>query len=239
MKGTASITALVVAMLAAPAIAQERAIPDELAWVGLFNEEMVSWLNNEYRLEDLCGERTGGCRDSLLAPRQFVIGIHDRPGGQRVGDLVVRVEPGKPLELSEVVDGIPESFEPDVYLEDWGYGPPWFHLTILDRHDGWYRVSLPRTGLTWINQDDIAGSATHVEIVHAGDDVYSSPRGNVVILGIEDGVLIARAEQEADMWCSPEDVPALRPWTEIRISFMELFDERSRLLLRPSYMKGC
>ncbi len=233
------IAACVAMAVPRPVVAQDPPRPGELAWVGLFNDELVGWLYNEYRLDELCGDRVDGCRDSLLARRELSVDVYDAPGGLRLGELVVGATPGQPLELSEVIEGRREPFLPDLFLEDWGYGPPWFHLTVSDRRDGYFRVPLPRMGTGWIRADDLAGTGTHVEVVGAGETVYATPVGDMVVLDLEDGVLVARPEQDADMWCRPEDVPDLQPWEEVRIPFAELFDDRGRLLLRPKYMKGC
>lgn len=220
---------------------------DELAWVGLFNTELVEWLENENRLGELCKGDIGApewlaCRAAKRETRVLVIPVTvaARADAARLGEIVVVAGPGRGLEAHLSTGGQALPFAPDLFLADWGYGP-YYHQTILARRGTWYLVPLPVLGAGWIDGETWRGereSRVNVEAVQAGD-VITAPHGDLVVLGIQGRVLVARPEQPADMWCEPGKPPAVAPWRELRIPFEELFDSAGRLLLSYKYMKGC
>lgn len=223
--------------------------PRELAWVGLFNGELLSWLNNPNVMDERCKDPVGSeawnaCREEHMTPRVLVIPVRSAPGleAARVGELVVVAHPGSELRVHVSTGGIAETFTPDLFLADWGYGPPYFHMTILARQDRWFRVPVPVIGAGWINGDEWRGESRlypHVELLQVDGSVITTPLGDMVVLGVEDGILRARPEHESDMWCQPGDPPALTSWKEIGIPFEELLNSAGQLLVHYKYMKGC
>src|SRR5437879_3172530 len=91
-----------------PTVAAAAQRPDmlarELAWVGLFNRELVKWLENENRLKQLCTSPEGSeewyaCQSGKLALKLRVIPVWSAPqsGVRRLGEIVVLALPGKGL----------------------------------------------------------------------------------------------------------------------------------------------
>lgn len=227
-------------------------LPATLAWVGLYTDSLVHWLENGNRLDELCpGERDTepwlACRNRQMEPRVAVLPVRDGPARQarRLGELVIVATPGRGLSAHASGAAGATPFAPDLFDVDWGYGP-WFHQTILARRGStWFRVPIPTLGAGWIDTGEWSGGATgalpaeapHVEVADSGR-IVTTPRGDLVILGAANGVLRARPEQDADMWCDT-DPPPLKRWTELRIPFAELFDANGHLLLQVKYTRGC
>lgn len=218
----------------------------ELAWVGLFNGELVGWLENENRLAELCTAREGShewheCRASKLEPKLTVIPVRAAPeaGARRLGEIVVVALPGQGLKAFAAAGSLAAQFTPDLFDQDWGYGP-WFHQTILTRRGSWFRVPVSAIGPGWINAAEWStpGADSGVKTVEAGD-IIITPRGDMFVLGVGEHVLRVRPEQKSDMWCQAGDPPPLAPWQEIRIPFDELFDAKDHLLIRYKYTRGC
>ncbi len=78
-----------------------------------------------------------------------------------------------------------------------------------------------------------------METLQADDRVITTPRGDMVVLAVEQGALLVRPEHVADMWCWPGDPPPLESGTALRIPLEELFSETGHLLVGYKYMKGC
>ena len=103
---------------------------------------------------------------------------------------------------------------------------------------------MPILGPVWVNAEEwsaIRGETGHVQLIrtlHRGD-IITTPRGDMVVLGVDARVLRLRPQQQADMWCEPGNPPAPAPWKEIRIPFVELFDAAGHLLIRYKYTRGC
>jgi hypothetical protein len=70
-------------------------------------------------------------------------------------------------------------------------------------------------------------------------DIVTSPFGDLFVIGAESGVLRARAEQPADMWCRASSRPPLEPWKELRIPFRDLFTAAGHLRVHIKYTRGC
>jgi hypothetical protein len=224
--------------------------PTELAWIGLYNQELLDWLENENRLDTLCPTGPGTaaqaeCRDEKMQPKAAVIPLRREPraDAERLGEILVVALPGKGLTAFASASRRVERFTPDLYDRDWGYGP-FFHQTMLDRRGTWFRVPVPGAGRVWID----AAAWTDARALDAADgvlrtlragDIVTTPKGDVVLLSVGDGVLRARAEQDADMWCRPGDPPARVDSPEIRMPFAALFDTDGHLRVRIKYTRGC
>src|SRR5687768_1443504 len=71
-------------------------LPLELAWIGLFNRELLNWLENENRLDELCVGPEGSpevhaCRAAHMEPKVAVIPVRAAPrvDGTRLGEIVL------------------------------------------------------------------------------------------------------------------------------------------------------
>src|SRR5688572_26930457 len=139
-------THLVVAIcLLAPSIVDaggQQALPTAApGWVGLYNDGLIEWLENENRLDEICDQFNGQakeldrCRAEKLEPRSFVVPLYaDATRAVSRGALLVVAIPGKGLRFfyARPEGGESIAFDPDLNLQDWGYGP-YFHQTYLDR----------------------------------------------------------------------------------------------------------
>lgn len=219
--------------------------PTELAWIGLYNRELLDWLENENRLDTLCAATAGTaaaseCRAEKMAPKAAVIPLHAEPhaDAKRLGEILLVALPGTGLTAFASAGRRAERFTPDLYDRDWGYGP-YFHQTVLARRGTWLRVPVPGIGRAWIDAAAWSTAPDDLTRTPGTDDIIATPRGDLVVLGVLDRVLRARAEQKADMWCQPGQPPALAASPEVRIPFAELFDAQGHLLIRYKYTRGC
>ena len=97
-------------------------VPAEMGWVGLYNDALIQWLENENRLDDLCAAfkeyERDRCRDEKLRPQPFVIPLHSAPSShsKSAGSLLLLAAPGKGLRFFfvEPDGGRPLVFEPDL-----------------------------------------------------------------------------------------------------------------------------
>lgn len=228
------------------------ALPRELGWIGLFNNELVGWLENENRLNELCLGDQGSsewheCRAAYMEPKVAVIPVRSAPrvDARRVGEIVLLAAPGRGLRMFASAGRVAQRFTPDLFDEDWGYGP-YFHQTILARRESWFRIPVPLMGAGWINAEEWSDrgelgsekTGPRTETVREGQ-IITSPRGDMFVLGIENRVLRVRPEQDADMWCEAGTPPPLAPWQEVRIPFDQLFDSKGHLLISYKYKRGC
>jgi hypothetical protein len=238
---------------AVSAAATQRAepLPTELAWVGLFNDELVGRLENANRLDDLCtAERASvawhECRDAAMEPNVAVIPVRAAPSvsARRLGEIVLIGWPGTGLRAFASAGRLAAPFTPDLYDTDWGYGP-YFHQTILGRRGSWFRIPVPSIGHGWINAEDwnevLSTSNSEgygIHTVRAGQ-ILTTPRGDMFVLGVENRVLRVRPEQPSDLWCEGGDPPPQVPWQDIRIPFEQLFDSKGHLLIGYKHKRGC
>jgi hypothetical protein len=240
------LAAILVACVRVSPQAQQSPATTEIGWLGLFNSDLVEWLENENRLPSLCTNFTqtaeeSRCRDEKLAPKVHVVRLWTGPSNTAAsaGSLVVIATPGKGLRafFASAKGGAATEFQPDLFDGDWGYGP-YFHETFLERRGTWFRLPAePFPSGTWVNAADLGGEP---ELRLLGiEEIVSSPVGDVVVLGIERTVLRARPEQDADMWCQTGDPPPLRTWQELRIPVHELYTPTGHLRLHKKYTRGC
>jgi hypothetical protein len=221
--------------------------PLEIAWIGLYNSELLDWIENENRLGQLCTAREGSeawhaCRNARLEPKVTVIAVRSAPetGGRRIGEIVLVALPGVGLKAFASTGATTEPFTPDLYDADFGYGP-WFHQSLLSRRGSWFLVSLPTLGAGWIHADewsprDAIGGL--VKTLGAGD-IVETTRGDMFVLGVEPGTVRLRPEQAADMWCEAGDPPRLAPWQEVRVPVGQLLDQTGHFRITFKYTRGC
>ncbi len=240
---------LVLALSHITTAASQRAetLPTELAWIGLFNHELLGWLENENRLGELCTAEPSTaawheCRAAKMEPKVAVIPVRSEPhvSAKRLGEILLVALPGRGLRAFASANRRVEPFTPDLYDSDWGYGPL-FHQTILARRGTWCRVPVPSMGVAWLNAEDWmdVGSVDDLKRTVSPGDLITISRGDMFVLGVEPRVLRVRPEQKRDMWCEGGEPPPLVPWQETRIPFEQLFDSKGHLLIGYKYTRGC
>lgn len=217
-----------------------------IGWVGLFNDALVAWLENENRLTDLCGgsavdESWYRCRNTQLAPKVHVVPLRSLPheSSRPGGALIIVAAPGKGLAVfyAGVGGGAATRFTPDLFDPDWGYGP-YFHLTIVERRGDWIRLPAdPFPPDTWFNSRDL--SARPAVLWLEPGSIVTSPRGDLHVLEVDGMTVRARLEQPADMWCEAGDPPPVRPAPEIRLRRGDLYTATGHLRLGIKYTRGC
>jgi len=231
----------------ASALAQRPSGRDEVGWVGLYNAALVEWLENENRLNDLCLHTTAGttewheCRDDKMKPKQYVLPLRSAPNETATseGALLIVAVPGQGLRsyYRSARAGTATEFVPDLFDADWGYGP-YFHQTFLERRGTWFLLpAAPLPKPAWVDVREFAGDP-QVRLLGIGE-IISTPTGDVVVLGIERGILRVRPEQNADMWCEEGEPPPLQPSEEVRVPVDELYGPTRHLLVRVKYTRGC
>lgn len=217
-----------------------------IGWVGLFNDDLVAWLENENRLSDLCGkgatdESWSRCRSEKLAPRVHVVPLRSLPNEASPpgGVLIIVAAPGKGLAVFHAGGGGGGAtpFTPDLIDPDWGYGP-YFHMTIVERRGDWIRLPAdPFPPDTWFNSRDL--SAGPAVLWLEPGTIVTSPRGDLHVLEVDGMTVRARLEQPADMWCEAGDPPPVRSAPEIRLGPGDLYTPTGHLRLGIKYPRGC
>jgi hypothetical protein len=213
------------------------------AWVGLYDPAQLGWLENENRLGELCNDSAtlAECYSKYLAPLVSVYPLHAEPdnSSRHVGDLIVVAVPGRGLSSYFRVAGSQHTtrFTPDLFLQDWGYGP-YFHQTVSARSGDWFKLPRgPWENEVWVHRENESERST-VIVVHPGDIVEMNG-ASWYVMAVERDALLVRAEQPADHWCGEGDPPALTPSETTRFSREQLLDSDGRLVLRLKYLKGC
>ena len=229
------------------ALAQRPSGHGEVGWIGLYTPALIEWLENENRMNELCSHTRADtptwreCRDERLRPKQDVIPLWSAPHATATpeGSLVIQAMPGRGLRAyyRPPHGGPVTEFVPDLFDPDWGYGP-YFHQTFLERRGTWLLLpAAPFPRPAWVNLRDFADDL-QVRLLKIGE-IIKAPGGDLVVLGMERGVLRARPEQEADMWCKAGNPPPLKPALEVRIPLEELYSPTGHLLVGIKYTRGC
>ncbi|NNF29256.1 MAG: hypothetical protein HKN73_18670 [Gemmatimonadetes bacterium] len=211
-------------------------------WVSLLSDGRAGWLENENRIGDLCrdAEDLGACYGTHLAPAVDIYDLRPSPdsSAEVLGQIVVAAVPGRGLtsHYRPAGEGRAMAFTTDVYLKDWGYGPPFFHQTFLEERAGWYLLPAdPWERPVWLD-----GNAPGLAELRISTGEIIELRGEgFLVLEATPRSLTMRPEQDADMWCQEGDPPPLRETAPRLMDWDELVDERGHLLIRPKYMKGC
>ncbi|MCP5056277.1 MAG: hypothetical protein GY937_06055 [bacterium] len=238
--GNATLVLAHLMLLAAPAIHAQEGFR---GWVGLHGSERHGWLENENRIGELCADAAdlGACRAEMLAPAVDVYALHAEPNetSPHLGDLLVQATPGRGLtvQFRAAKSGTAVSFVPDVFLQDWGYGP-YFHQTIVEQDGDWFQLPPdPWDAPVWLRRGSET-SRPSIIYVQPQDIVEIQGKGFYVV-AVEPDALLLRAEQPADLWCREGDPPPLIADEPTRYSRADLVDARGHLIMRPKYMKGC
>jgi len=226
-----------------------RTNPDEIfGWVGMFSPALVAHLENENQLAKLCPVQADTaayerCRVQKLAPESLTVRLWSASStsSPSVGSLLMIATPGKGLSAFFVAPdsaAAPIKIDPDLYDPDWGYGPPYFHLTIVEDQRPWVRIpEVPFPAGTWLNVDDIS-----MELITewlAVGNIVTSPLGDLYITRIDSTGVVGRAEQQADMWCSPGSPPPPRLTPDIIVPRDSLFTPTGHMRVHIKYTRGC
>jgi hypothetical protein len=228
--------------IASPGVPQLHAQEPFEAWVGLYGAAPLGRLENENRLSELCvdPETMSRCYREKMAPSIVTSILYEGPDTESlvVGELLVVVVPGRGLSAfyrSTESTVAPVIFTPDLFLQDWGYGP-YFHQTIAERRGDWFKLpGGPWPGPVWIHEP---GDTAPVLSVHAGDIIDFKGIGWYVVSSAKDS-LVLRPEQPGDMWCHDGDPPPVEGVQPKRFSRADLLDAGGHLVIRSKYLKGC
>jgi hypothetical protein len=213
------------------------------AWVGLYDPGQLGWLENENRLRDLCTDSStfARCYSENLAPLVSLYSLHAEPdsSSRLIGDLIVVAVPGRGLSAHFRAAGSQQAvrFTPDLFLQDWGYGP-YFHQTISGQSGNWFRLpQVPWGEEVWLYRES-ESELSSVLVVRAGE-IVENDGSSWYVIAAETDALLVRAEQPADLWCEEGDPPALTPTEPTRLSREALLDADGHLAIRLKYLKGC
>jgi hypothetical protein len=214
-------------------------------WVGLWNTEMLDWLENGNRMHRLCPEslsakERGACRKRLSAPKSWHIPLSETPGMTAAsGWIVITATPGEGLAAAyvdrEKTSSI--SFTPDLYDQDWGYGP-YFDQTFLDYSNGWFL--LPRGPFPvplWANIGWTIGEE-NIRAVVPGE-VYLLGDRSIVIERVALEEISAREEEPRDMWCEEGVPPQRSKGSTFSFRPEDIISPDGHLLLKLKYTRGC
>ena len=167
--------------------------------------------------------------------------LHIEPdsSSHRIGDLIVVVVPGRGLTSHFRVVGAQRStpFTPDLFLQDWGYGP-FFHQTISAQSGNWFRLPRgPWEKEVWVRREGESEQSSMIPL--RTGDIIEMKGSSWYVIAAEPDALLLRAEQPADLWCEEGDPPPVTPAEETRFSREELLDSDGHLVVRLKYLKGC
>lgn len=217
------------------------------AWVGLYDEDLLSWLENENLMSTLCDLDSGSpealtCVQERLRPlvRNWPVFSTPDAAAPALGWITLVAVPGWGLDAFWTAVETPDApvhFVPDVYDRDWGYGP-YYHQSILERRGDWFLLpAVPFSTSVWIHRP--APRLQSVLSVSSGEIVEISGEGWMVLSASGDG-FEARPEQRADLWCGIEpEPPAVEPYESRFFSAAELRNARGAYIMRPKYTRGC
>lgn len=230
-----------------PAFANEEnrtPVQKPLRWVGLFNDDMINWMERENRaamtLRSMTEAEAERYRQELRQPKSWEVEVRQQPGNDAalLGKLIITAQSGQGLKASFLSSGAsnPVPFTPDLYESDYGYGP-YFHQTVLQQKKTWFQLPknpLPQPG--WV---DFAGFNPKPNILAVSKNgIYWLGKESVVIIDSDGDTMTYRLEQEGDYCCcSPE--PPIRPAKTWRIPYGKFFTPDAHLRLDVKHKKGC
>lgn len=227
------------ALLASEARSQDRF----RAWVGLYDPAHLGWLENENRIQELCAQPSDldDCYSEKLGPAVSVWTLYSGPSysESRVGDLIVVAVPGRGFSahFRTVDTGRSIPFRPDLFLQDWGYGP-YFHHSLSSQQGDWFQLPPEPWGqAVWLNREDARERSIVIEI-RAGD-ILEMGGSSWFVVATESDAMSLRAEQPGDHWCEEGDPPPITSAEATRFSRAELVDPRGHLMFHLKYLKGC
>lgn len=237
-KGSSVFLGLV--LLSAPGVHAQEGFR---AWVGIYDSAQLGWLENENRLGKLCTDSStlADCRSEHLAPLVSVYPLHIEPdsSSRRIGDLIVDAVPGRGFSARFRVAGSQQMtpFTPDLFLQDWGYGP-YFHHTVSAQSGNWFKLRRgPWQDEVWVYRESESEHSS-VILVQPGD-IVEIGGSSWYVMAAEPDALLVRAEQPPDFWCEEGDPSAVTPSEPTRYSREEILGSDGRFVFRLKYLKGC
>ena len=213
-------------------------------WVGLWNDEMIEWAENKNRISKLCpkileNNELKKCKDNFLSEKKWTIDTYKQSNlnSKKVGKIVILVKPGKSLEtVFKGASGETTVFIPDLYDQDWGYGP-YLHQTILEQKEDWVKIPLPGTvRFAWINPRKDIRTFDIKPITK--ERVYKYRNGSIVIVDASRNAVKYRLENKSDMWCDIGQAPKV-PAGKIKTLSTEKLFENGHLTIDLKYKRGC
>jgi hypothetical protein len=219
--------------------------PSGVGWVGLYNSELLQWLENENNISTLCASDvpdSGTCRDRMLRPKVSRFQLRAAPNKRAAGagTLIVEATPGKGLRASYAPPtggGALVPLPPDLFDSDWGYGP-FFEYSVVEQRGTWVRLAeVPVGRQTWLDITDL-GVDNRILWLQPGD-IVESPRGDLYILAVVNGRVRARPEQERDMWCEGGPQPPVAPFRALWLEHSDVRTPTGHIRLRLKYTRGC
>lgn len=217
----------------------------QIGWVGLWNSEMVNWAENANQIYKLCPksmnqEAYKKCREKNLSKKTWTIPAFKNPNNKspKVGEILITVKPGSSFIASfknnseDITD-----FEPDLFDQDWGYGP-FFHQTIIEKNGTWIKLPIPSLPTPiWINPKESIKNSDNITVTK--NSVYILNSESIVITKISGNTVFYRSEQESDMWCDAGEQPKLKTSKVQKINIKQLYDKQKHLKLDIKYKRGC
>lgn len=226
-------------------IAAEDEKLSSIGWVGLWNEEMVEWAENENRMYNLCPktmsqELYNKCKINNLAKKVWLIPAYKSPNNisEKIGVILVTVKPGSSFIASfKNKKGIERGFEPDLFEQDWGYGP-YFHQTYLEIKKDWIKIPINSLNVpVWINP---RGSIKNLSTIAVTKGVvYKLGDESIVIIKQEGDTVFYRKVLKSDMWCNTGTPPDITSRKIKKIKIKQLYNSNMNLLLDIKYKRGC
>lgn len=223
-------------------IACDEKIAQPLNFVSLWNNEAAAKLDNLNQIDALCKSEnhSAACLEKNLSTASKVLPLYNSPEDpQPFGAFLIRFTPGESGSAAYVPlkNGGGPIFPVtlDMFDSDWGYGPPYFHQTMLDSKNGWYRIAVPNASVEtgWVKLTN-----PHILTYQKGD-IVSFKDKTYTILEVKKDSVSVRDEQPADMWCDAGNPPAIKKFEPITIPMKNLYDEGCHLLMKTTYTRGC
>ena len=213
------------------------------AWVGLYNPAHLGWLENENRITELCADAIAlaECYAQNLGPRLSFYSLHQAPNASspRLGEIIVVAVPGRALSAHFRPAGTSQlnSFTPDLFLQDWGYGP-YFHQTVSAAQQNWFQLPMgPWEDAVWLHRESEAEQSSLIEL-RAGDFIEMAG-SSFYVVDAEPDALDLRAEQPGDHWCEEGDPPPIEAVEPNSFTRADLIDSQGHLSFQLKYLKGC
>ena len=180
------------------------------------------------------------CRKHNLAKKSWTIQAYKSPksSSEKIGEILITVTPGSPFIASfKNNKGTIREFDPDLYDQDWGYGPL-IHQTLLEKNGEWLKIPIePLDTPVWIDPKD---NIKYLDIITIAEGhVYLLDGESIVITKKEGDNISFRKEQPSDMWCYEGDPPKLNAREVKKINIKELYDNHKHLKLDIKYKRGC
>ncbi len=213
-----------------------------LRYVSLWNYDAAATLDNLNQIDTLCKAQhySSACLEKNLVPKLKALPVYSSPeGSQPFGALLTRFFPGEEVQVSYISfplgGGNILTVSLDMFDSDWGYGPPYFHQTMLDSKNGWFKIALPsgHTKTGWIQLTDPS------TIEYQKGDIISFEGKNYVILEVKTDSVLLRDEQPGDMWCDAGDPPPIKQFNSTSIPIKNLYDDGCHLQIKTVYTRGC